>query len=532
MDTLADCPCKQSKKSWENCLAQSSVTLSRLCVSHRKRAKQIVETWETLFKSAPREQRVSFLYLANDILQNSRRKGSEFVNEFWKVLPTALKGVYDSGDENCRKVASRLVDIWEERKVFGSRGQNLKIELLGKNPSPDQNSSPANNAKNLNPIKVLKRDANSLRIKLAVGGLPEKILTAFQLVHDEIVNEEAALNKCRDTVSHVQEIEKDVLNVSSQGNLPGSDVMDNIQQQENMLQQWISQLEKFEAIRVALISQLREALQDQESKVELIRSELLVARVQIEQAANTRLKATSISAAPPSTNQVIVDPTFPPALPNNPTVTPPTHPLTSFVNSTISEEESKRAAAAAMAAKLTASTSSAQMLTSVLSSLVAEEAASMTSGLKRPKLEKPMIFPDANNSSGANSGHFPASTQSVSQVNPLQAPFLPPPPPPPLAPPSNSPANQLVQSTMMGLPFGYGPNNLPPLSSNVGMGFARPGPPPHQAQPQPQNLQPQSQQLQPPQSQQLPANGGYYRPVGVGFYGQTHQPPTPPIHRQ
>ncbi|KAL0404696.1 UNVERIFIED_CONTAM: hypothetical protein Sradi_2110400 [Sesamum radiatum] len=103
-----------------------------------------------------------------------------------------------------------------------------------------------------------------------------------------------------------------------------------------------------------------------------------------------------------------------------------------------------------MAAKLTASTSSAQMLTSVLSSLVAEEAASMTSGLKRPKLEKPMIFPDANNSSGANSGYFPASTQSMSQVNPLQAPFLPPPPPPPLAPPSNSPANQLVQSTMMG----------------------------------------------------------------------------------
>ncbi|KAL0339873.1 UNVERIFIED_CONTAM: Regulation of nuclear pre-domain-containing protein 1B, partial [Sesamum radiatum] len=509
-----------------------------------QKGKQIVETWETLFKSAPREQRVSFLYLANDILQNSRRKGSEFVNEFWKVLPTALKGVYDSGDENCRKVASRLVDIWEERKVFGSRGQNLKIELLGKNPSPDQNSSPVNNAKHSNPIKVLKRDANSLRIKLAVGGLPEKILTAFQLVHDEIVNEEAALNKCRDTVSHVREIEKDILNVSSQGNLPASDVIDNIQQQENMLQQWISQLEKFEAIRVALISQLREALQDQESKVELIRSELLVARGQIEQAANTRLKATSISAAPPSTNQVIVDANFPPALPtNNPTVALPTHPLTSFVNSTISEEESKRAAAAAMAAKLTASTSSAQMLTSVLSSLVAEEAASMTSGLKRPKLEKPMIFPDANNSSGANSGYFPTSTQSVSQANPLQAPFLPPPPPPPLAPPSNSPANQLVQSAMMGLPFCYGPSNLPPpLSSNVGMGFARPGPPPHQAQSQsqsqsqpqlqPQNQQPQSQQLQPPQSQQLPANGGYYRPVGVGFYGQSHQPPTPPIHRQ
>lgn len=83
--------------------------LSRWCISYRKKAKQIVETWDKLFRSAQREQRVSFLYLANDILQNSRRKGSEFVNEFWKVLPTSVKHVYESGDENGKKAASRLV---------------------------------------------------------------------------------------------------------------------------------------------------------------------------------------------------------------------------------------------------------------------------------------------------------------------------------------------------------------------------------------------------------------------------------------
>lgn len=85
------------------------LALSRLCISHRKKAKQIVETWDKAFSSAQREQRVSFLYLANDILQNSRRKGSEFVNEFWKVLPAALKNVYENGDENGKKAASRLV---------------------------------------------------------------------------------------------------------------------------------------------------------------------------------------------------------------------------------------------------------------------------------------------------------------------------------------------------------------------------------------------------------------------------------------
>lgn len=53
--------------------------------------------------------------------------------------------------------------------------------------------------------------------KLAVGGLPEKILTALQLVHDEAVNEESAVGKFHQAISSVQEIEKDVLYASSQG---------------------------------------------------------------------------------------------------------------------------------------------------------------------------------------------------------------------------------------------------------------------------------------------------------------------------
>lgn len=54
-------------------------------------------------------QRVPLLYLANDILQNSKRKGNEFVTEFWKVLPAALKDVIEKGDDHGKKVVSRLV---------------------------------------------------------------------------------------------------------------------------------------------------------------------------------------------------------------------------------------------------------------------------------------------------------------------------------------------------------------------------------------------------------------------------------------
>lgn len=116
--------------------------------------------------------------------------------------------------------------------------------MLGKNPPP----STVSNGKSSNPIKVMKRDAQSLRIvsldwlcivacfslasiayalmrdtylvdfhlcscepqKLAVGGLPEKIISAFQVVHEEIVNEEAAFDKCESAISGVKELRIDI----------------------------------------------------------------------------------------------------------------------------------------------------------------------------------------------------------------------------------------------------------------------------------------------------------------------------------
>lgn len=237
-----------------------------------------------------------------------------------------------------------------------------------------------------------------------------------------------------------------------------------------------------------------------------------------------------------------------------------------FASLKATDEESKKAAAAAVAARLAASTSSAQMLTSVLSSLVAEEAASMngsltsgglTSGLplfppeKRPKLEKPMSVSDMSSSDIGSTGYFTLPPQSIvnmplvsstgismSQGNQMQPAFSqapPPPPPPPLPQSPATPSNQYVQSTglMAGvMPYGYGSNPLPPpppLPPHFSMGLARPNPQPQQqSQPQP-HQSPQQQQQQP---QLQPANGGFYRPPGIGFYGQSHQPTTPPVHRQ
>ncbi|KAI3750386.1 hypothetical protein L2E82_21021 [Cichorium intybus] len=504
-DDVFDGQMLADKLSKLNSSQQCIESLSHLCMSQRKKAKQIVGIWHKSFKSAQREQHVAFLYLANDILQNSRRKGTEFVNEFWKVMTSALKHVNEHGDENGKKAASRLVGIWDERRVFGSRGQNLKDELLGKSKSKSPPTPLVSNGKTSNPIKIVKRDANSLRLKLAVGDTPEKIMTALHSVHEETAAEETALNNCEGAVRRFGDLERDF---ETQGVSVGSSMVDEIQEQENVLEECVNQLETAERTRTSLISQLKLALQDQEMKLDVIQSQLQVARHQIDHAVNLRKKLASPSL-PTTQNQ-------PQPQPPPPELTTPDN-LPQFGTTQLTEEDSKKAAAAAVAAKLAASTSSAQMLASALSSLVAEEAAafnstgfpnSIFSPEKRQKLENPMPVSDQTNPDAASSGYFTALAPQTSF--------------PPL-PPSSSPANQFVQSSglmMAGMPpYAYGASSLPPppppLPSHIAMGLMRPG---HQ----------QQNPSQPPQTN----GGGYYRPPGIGFYGQGHQPTPPPVPRQ
>ncbi|XP_021863825.2 uncharacterized protein [Spinacia oleracea] len=547
---------------------QSIESLSRWCISNRKKARQVVETWEKMFNISQKEKCVSFLFLANDILQNSRRKGNEFVNEFWKVLPSALKHVFDNGDESGKKAANRLVDIWEERKVFGSRGQSLKDELAAnqiKDPAPQVVS----NGNTANPIKIVKKDAQSLRIKLAIGGLPEKIVSAFHSLHDECSDEESILVKCNATVHSVERVLKEVEATTSQGIQPGTGVADEMQEQENVLQECVRQLEGTEAIRVTLVSLLKEAVQDQEAQLETLQRQLRIARSRINDVGILRPKVSShdhgLSAGsvraltePPMTGEYnnSLQPTsslqIPPSQPIGNQQIPvhqvpqtPNQHVTSFAALTASDEDSKKAAAAAVAAKLAASTSSAQMLTSVLSSLVAQEAASKNDSLrkggfsanltmfspeKRQKLEQPSSGADVANLDPGSSPYFtpiqqPISGNPASQSS-MQGSLGPPPlpPPPPSLQPTNPVLNQFTQSAgmmMNMMPYGFGSNSLPPpppFPSHVSMGLARP--------PGPQSSQP----LQPPQQQN--ASGGFYRPPGIGLYGSNSQPSTPPVQRQ
>ncbi|CAI9777243.1 unnamed protein product [Fraxinus pennsylvanica] len=157
-------------------------------------AKQVVETWDRQFHCSPYEQRLAFLYLANDIIQNSRRKGAEFVTEFWKVLSDALREVIKHGDEFGKNAAFRLISIWEERKVFGSRGQILKEEFV-KNQLNNDNK----NGKHV-----------GFEMKPTARNTLDKLVSGYQVVYCGQLDEDAVLNNCSNGISSIEKTIRDI----------------------------------------------------------------------------------------------------------------------------------------------------------------------------------------------------------------------------------------------------------------------------------------------------------------------------------
>ncbi|XP_071707402.1 uncharacterized protein [Rutidosis leptorrhynchoides] len=427
---------------------QSIETLSHWCIFHMNKAKQVVETWARQFHCSPRDQRLAFLYLANDILQNSRRKGAEFVGEFWKVLPDALRDVIDHGDEFGRNSALRLVNILDERKVFGSRGQVLKEELIGRHQETSNR-----NGKPLGP-----------KVKLPTGYALDKIVSGYQNIYGGQVNEDALISKCRNAISCVEKVDKEIGGDIKTGKANGPGIVDELKGHHATLRDCVQQLTAVESSRTNLVSYLREALQEQEMKLDLVRSQLQAAHMQSE-------KADMLC-------RQLVNPDGIQSPPNNPTneTLPPN--VQTYVPGTLEpsapglyprqtpQPEDTKSAAAAVAAKLTASTSSAEMLTYVLSSL-ASEGVIVNSLKDSPSTDYPLKRTKIQNDPPAPQFPHP---EPHDQPPPPSSP----PPQPPMPPMQPYPVPQYMQSSGS-VSVSYGHNvNQPPSTMDM-PGFATAG---------------------------------------------------------
>ncbi|XP_034732050.1 regulation of nuclear pre-mRNA domain-containing protein 1B isoform X1 [Etheostoma cragini] len=130
------------KKLTELSSSQQSVqTLSLWIIHHRKHSGLIVKVWHRELKKAKSSRKLTFLYLANDVIQNSKKKGPEFTKDFETVLVDACSHVarYEA-DEGCKKHMERLLNIWKERALYrGDFIQQLKLAIDDSNsPRPSE----------------------------------------------------------------------------------------------------------------------------------------------------------------------------------------------------------------------------------------------------------------------------------------------------------------------------------------------------------------------------------------------------------
>jgi hypothetical protein len=109
-----------------------------------------VVEWRNALHQARQDQHLPLLYVANEVLQNSKRnRGNKFLEEFSPILGQAL--IFISQNQNSTAVVEkirRVVKIWGDRRVFSIRYVNellkgLEPHRTATSSSPAARSKPA-----------------------------------------------------------------------------------------------------------------------------------------------------------------------------------------------------------------------------------------------------------------------------------------------------------------------------------------------------------------------------------------------------
>uniref|UniRef100_UPI00358F1253 regulation of nuclear pre-mRNA domain-containing protein 1B-like n=1 Tax=Myxine glutinosa TaxID=7769 RepID=UPI00358F1253 len=97
---------------------QSVQTLALWLIHHRKHSRSVVSVWYKELRKAKSTRKLTFIYLANDAIQNSKRKGPEFTRDFAPFLIDGFRHVAKGADDCVRRSLDRVLQIWQERVVY------------------------------------------------------------------------------------------------------------------------------------------------------------------------------------------------------------------------------------------------------------------------------------------------------------------------------------------------------------------------------------------------------------------------------
>ena len=165
---------------------------------HRKRAKTLAPVWQKELRAAPGKRKLSFLYLANDVLQNSRKKGSEWIEALWPKMEWAVKHTLRAtSDEKTAKSCAKLVKVWLDRRIFGSRSLEGWLDASAGDDAADATADAAAAADAARAPPVARRKEERLtEIPAALTGKNAALAKALEAAEKAIAALAAADATC------------------------------------------------------------------------------------------------------------------------------------------------------------------------------------------------------------------------------------------------------------------------------------------------------------------------------------------------
>ncbi|CAB0010589.1 unnamed protein product [Nesidiocoris tenuis] len=118
---------------------QSIQTLSLWLIHHRKHHQLIIKTWAKEMSKGSEVQKLTLMYLANDVIQNSKKKGPEYTKEFIPVLMRAFQIIGSMATSpRTRQKLDRILQIWEERLVYDKKTVEEFRKIFHQNNDKEQ----------------------------------------------------------------------------------------------------------------------------------------------------------------------------------------------------------------------------------------------------------------------------------------------------------------------------------------------------------------------------------------------------------
>ncbi|OAR05805.1 hypothetical protein LLEC1_03769 [Akanthomyces lecanii] len=127
----------------------SIATAAQWIMFHKRHADRTVALWMQRLKDSSATRRLSLIYLANEVAQQSRiRRKEDFIIAFSPVIAEAAALAYKGAPTEIHGKLRRVIDVWKDRNIFEAPIQNAiesRLDELDKakgTPRPGFGNSP------------------------------------------------------------------------------------------------------------------------------------------------------------------------------------------------------------------------------------------------------------------------------------------------------------------------------------------------------------------------------------------------------